>query len=201
MSQQTAIDEQGQKTIADYVGDMVALEGHIEEALDRQLAITKDDPTAGPAVQRFHDMVKANKDAIKAHQEAVGSTAGNPISEFGANLLGKAAGLIDKVRAEGISKILRDDYTAFNHAAVSYTMLHVTAVALGDHKTATVAENGLRGYAAAIQEINHIMGDVVVRELQKDDHALANPMAASVNREVVDKVWKQTDQSNGSMSI
>lgn len=201
MSQQTAINEKGQKTIADYVGDSLALEGHIEEALDRQLASTKDDPTAGPAVQRFHDMVRANKEALKAHQEVVGSTVGNPVVEFGANVLGKAAGLIDKMRAEGISKILRDDYTAFNMAAISYTMLHATALALGDQRTATVAATALRGHASAIQEINHIIADVVIRELQKDDHTLADPMAAAKNRQAVDSIWKETDKANGSMSI
>ena len=50
------------QTIADYVGDMVALESHIEEALDRQLTETKDDPEAHAAVQRFHDMVKSHRD-------------------------------------------------------------------------------------------------------------------------------------------
>lgn len=32
-----ALNDKGKQTIGDYVGDMVALESHIEEALDRQL--------------------------------------------------------------------------------------------------------------------------------------------------------------------
>ncbi len=197
----TAIDEKGQKTIADYVGDMVALESHIEEALDRQLTETKDDPQAHAAVQRFHDMVKGNRDALKQYQEEVGSTAGNPIIAAGASLLGVAAGVIDKIRTEGISKSLRDDYTAFNHACIGYTMLHVTALALGDRRTANLAERGLTGHASAVQEINHIMADVVMRELEKDGHTLANPAAASQNREAVDRIWKQTDKSGMTQQL
>ena len=194
-------DDKNQKTIADYVGDMVALESHIEEALDRQLKMTKDDPQAHAAVQRFHDMVKGNRDALKAHQEKTGSTAGNPIIAAGASVLGVAAGLIDKIRAEGISKSLRDDYTAFNHACIGYTMLHVTALAVGDQATASLAERGLTGHASAVQEINHIMADVVMRELQKDDHQIVNPQAAAQNRQAVDRVWKQTDKSNMTESM
>ena len=185
-------DDKNRKTIADYVGDMVALENHIEEALDRQLEMAKEHPLAGPAVQRFHDMVKANRDALRRHQESVGGTAGNPIKAAGATVLGVAAGLIDKIRTEGVSKALRDDYTAFNHAAIGYTMLHATALALGDQRTAEVAERGLTGYASAVQEINHIIGDIVVWELRKDGHQITNAQAASENRREVDRIWKET---------
>ena len=188
-------DDKNQKTIADYVGDMIALESHIEEALDRQLKMSQEFPQAGAAVQRFHDMVKANRDALKAHQQQVGSTAGNPIIAAGSTVLGMAAGLIDKIRTEGVSKALRDDYTAFNHAAIGYTMLHATALALGDQATASLAARGLRGHASAVQEINHIIADVVVWELQKDDHQLTNPNAASENRQEVDRIWKETATS------
>ncbi len=189
-------DDKNQKTIADYLGDMVALESHIEEALDRQLNEVKDDPEAVSAVQGFHDMVKAHRDALKAHQEQVGTTGGNPIIAAGSALLGKAAGVIDMIRSEGNSKALRDDYTAFNLAAISYTMLNTTALALGDQTTAGIAERHLRDYAAAIQQINHLMGGVVVRELEKDGHQLSNPMAAAESRRITDQAWKETDQSN-----
>lgn len=189
-------DDKNQKTIADYLGDMVALESHIEEALDRQLKETEGDPEAATAVQGFHDMVKGQRDALKAYQEQYGSTAGNPIIKAGSAILGKAAGLIDMIRTEGVSKSLRDDYTAFNLAAIGYTMLNATSLALGDQATASIAERHLRGYAAAIQQINHIIAGVVIRELENDDHQIANPMAASENRRIVDEAWKETDQSN-----
>lgn len=186
----------GQKTIADYLGDMVAVESHIEEALDRQLELPKKHPEAAAAIQQFHDMVKANRDALKAHQEETGSTAGNPIIEAGSAILGKAAGLIDKIRPETVSKALRDDYVAFNWAAIAYTMLETTALAVGDQKTADLARRGLRGHAAAVQRINHLIPSVVVWELQEDGVTITNIGAADQTRASLDKIWKETDQSS-----
>lgn len=189
-----AIHEKNQKTIADYVGDMVALETHIEAALDRQLTAVKDDPIALEAVRGFHDMVRAQRDHMMSLQGETGTTAGNPIIKAGSALLGAAAGVIDKVRAEGNSKSLRDDYTAFNLAAMGYTMLYTTATALGDEKVADVSEKHLRGYAGAIQRINHIIADVVVAELTSDGHTVQGN-AADATRKTVDSAWKQTDQA------
>jgi ferritin-like metal-binding protein YciE len=191
---QAAIGDKNQNTIADYVGDMVALESHIESALDRQLTQVKDDPIALEAVRGFHDMVRAQRDQMKSLQSEIGTTPGNPIIKAGSALLGMAAGIIDKVRTEGNSKSLRDDYTAFNLAAIGYTMLYTTATALGDQKVADVAERHLRGYAGAIQRINHIIGDVVLAELTKDGHTVQGN-AADATRKVVDAAWKETDQA------
>jgi ferritin-like metal-binding protein YciE len=182
------IPEKQAQTIADYVGDMAALESHIEEALDRQLKETKDDPEANAAVQRFHDMVKTHRDSLKALQAKVGSTAGNPIKSAGSALLGKAAGVIDLVRSEGISKALRDDYAAFSFAAISYAMLHTTALGLGNRQVAEVAERYLTDYAGAIERINEIMPGVVERELAKDGHQ-PDPAAVKATNAMVAKAW------------
>ena len=187
--------EQHLKTVQDYVGDMVSLESHIEEALDRQLKLAQDHPGAAAAVQRFHDMVKHNRDHMKEVQESIGTTGGNPISKAGSTVLGVAAGLIDKVRAEAISKALRDDYTAFNLAAVSYTMLHTTSSGLGFVNIATVCEEHLRSYASAIQEINHLIPSVVAWELEKDGHAV-NAGTADQTTRMVDAAWQQTSPTS-----
>lgn len=182
----------GSKTVADWLGDMVALEAHIEEALDRQLKLTADSATAHAAVERFHAMVKRNRDALAARQAEVGTTAGNPVIKAGTTLLGKAAGLIDKMRTESISKALRDDYTAFNLAAIGHTMLHTTAFALGDKATADLATTCLEGHARAVQEINQIISDVVMEELHKDHLSVINSGAAAETRQLVDRIWKAT---------
>jgi ferritin-like metal-binding protein YciE len=189
---------QNQNTIADYVGDMVALQNHIEEALDHQLEMSQDMPIAYAAIKRFHDTVKSQRDAMRAHQEQTGETAGSPIKEAGAAIIGKAAGLIDKVRTEGISKALRDDYTAFNHASIGFTMLHATATALGDKATARIAREGLTAYAKMVQEINHLIADVVIEELRRDDHKIVDMQAAQQNRAMVDTAWRETSNPDVS---
>src|SRR3712207_4541961 len=97
------LDEKSKKTLSDYISDMVTLENHIEEALDRQLNQVKDDQVAIEAVQGFHDLVKRQRDAMRSLREEYGGTAGSPIKEVGAALLGKAAGIIDNIRTEGNS--------------------------------------------------------------------------------------------------
>jgi ferritin-like metal-binding protein YciE len=184
-----AVLEKHEQTVADYVGDMVALESHIEEALDRQLTETKDDPDAHAAVQQFHDMVKQHRDSLKALQDEVGSTAGNPIKAAGSALLGKAAGVINLVRTEGISKALRDDYAAFSLAAISYSMLHTTALGLGNRQVAKVAQRYLTDYAGAIERINEVMPGVVTRELSNDGHQ-TDDAAVGATRAMVAKAWK-----------
>jgi ferritin-like metal-binding protein YciE len=183
------IQEKHRATIADYVGDMAALESHIEEALDRQLNEVKDDPVARGAVQEFHDMVKRHRDTLKALEEETGKTIGNPIKEAGSALIGKAAGIINLVRTEGISKGLRDDYAAFSLAAISYSMLHTTATALGDQRVASLAERHLQDHAQAIMRINEIMPGVVIRELQKDGHQ-ADATAEEATRRAVSRSWE-----------
>jgi ferritin-like metal-binding protein YciE len=190
--QTAAVQEKHAQTIADYVGDMVALESHIEEALDRQLTETEDDPEAQAAVQRFHDLVKQHRDTLTALQEHVGITAGNPIIAAGSTLLGKAAGVVDLVRTEGISKSLRDDYAAFSLAAISYSMLHTTALGLGNPQVAELAERHLSDYAGAIERINELMPGVVERELAKDGHQ-TNSAAVGQTRSMVAKAWKTAE--------
>ncbi len=185
-----AVSDKHRQTIADYVGDMAALESHIEEALDRQLIEVKDDPEALAAVRDFHDMVKQHRDTLKAMEEETGKTIGTPIKEAGAALIGKAAGIIDLLRTEGISKGLRDDYAAFSLAAISYSMLHTTAIALGDNRVASLAERHLRDHADAIMRINEIMPGVVMRELVKDGHQADNA-AVEATREAVLRSWQQ----------
>jgi ferritin-like metal-binding protein YciE len=188
------------KTLSDWIGDMVALESHIEEAMDRQLKQFKDEPRARGYVQEFHDLVKRHKDAIKALQGEYGTTAGSPIKQIGANLLGKAAGVIDMVRAEGLSKSLRDDYTAFNLAAVSYAMLHTTATGFGDAKVAALCETHLRDYAGAIQRINHLIPEIVVYELEKDGHQVASGAAAKTSA-AIEQAWRATSGAENDVKL
>ncbi len=187
------VQQKHEKTIADYVGDMVALESHIEEALDRQLTEVQDDPEASAAVRGFHDTVKQHRDTLIALQEDIGSTPGNPIKAAGAALLGKAAGVIDLVRTEGISKSLRDDYTVFSLAAISYSMLYTTSRGLGNPQVADLAERHLTNYAGAIERINEIMPGVVERELSKDGHQ-TQPGAVAATRQAVPRAWHAAEQ-------
>lgn len=187
-------DDKNLNTVQQYVGDMVALEDHIEAALDGQLAIAKAYGPADQAVTRFHQLVKAHREGLKAHLQSLGGSESSPLKTAVADLFGTAAGLIDKVRTKAVSKALRDDYAAFNLAAVGYAMLHTTAHALSQASTAEIAARYLKDYAAAVQQINQIIPGVVVWELRKDGHVV-DAEAERHSLETLNEAWRATSPS------
>jgi ferritin-like metal-binding protein YciE len=187
-------ESQHQDTIKTYVGDMYSMESHIEEALDLQLEKMKDHPKANAAVRRFHNTIRSQRDAMKAHLDQLGGASGGAIKSVVASAFGVAAGVIDKVRPEAMSKNLRDDYTAFNHAAIGYHMLYGTALMLGFPQTATLAERHHRAYTDMIQDINQIVLDVVAHELKKDGHKI-DEKAMDRATETMNQDWKSTAPS------
>ena len=197
VSSRVSSDETGtaaEQTVAKYVGDMIALETHIEEALDRQVKISDGNPAAAAVIRQFHDMVKRHRDALSTLQDETGSTAGNPIKAAGAAVFGMAAGIIDQLRDETISKALRDDYAAFSLAAISYSMLYTTALGLGDARAAALAKQHLTDFAGAIERINEVMPGVVERELS-DDGLPTNPEAVASTRQIVSKAWHTAEEA------
>jgi len=180
-------------TIADWLGDMVALESHVEEAMDRQLELKPESAEIASTFKRFHDTVRASKARAEEYQKQYGSTAGNPVIKAGSNLLGKAAGIIDKMRHDSASKALRDDFTAFSHVAISYSMLYATAKALGDQATQDFAEQGLKTYASLAQDVNQVISEAVVLDLRgNNDVPPINDDVAQECRRTIDNAWKVT---------
>jgi len=145
-------------------------------------------------VQQFHDMVRDQRNALRELQPEVGTTAGNPVIAAGSTILGKIAGVIDMVRTEAISKALRDDYVAFNLAAISYSMFLATTTTLGDTKVASIAKQHLTNYAKAVQQINQVIASVVIGELAKDGHPVEAKVTADITKSI-DEAWKVTSPS------
>lgn len=191
-------DDKNRDEIQQYVGDMVALEAHIEQAIDGQVKRPGDHGQAAAAIQRFHDMVKGHRDGLKAHLASLGGSESHPIKNVVATLFGAAAGAIDNVRTKAVSKMLRDDYTAFNHAAIGYSMLHATAHALGDTSTMDVADRYLRDYARAAQEINQLIADVTVWELEQDGFTVDRTAIAHCT-EAINRAWRETTPPDSAM--
>ncbi len=180
------------KVIADWVGDIVALVGHVEEALDHQLKLKSDNPTLTATIQRFHDTVRDDKQRAVAYQKQYGSEAGNPIIKTGSELLGKVAGVIDQVRRDSVAKALRDDFTAFNHTAMAYTMLHATAMAYNDSATEAFAGEGLKTWARMVQEINQVISEAVVLDLASNEKDPApNTGIADRCRQFINQAWRE----------
>ncbi len=178
MTGSTGTSDQRTLTLQQYVADVLALETHIEEALDGQLRLAElqDHPAALAALRRFHDLVKRQREAARTHLNRLGGPPGGGLMGVGQAMVknavttaaGMAAGAINTVRTQAVSKALRDDYTAFNHATVSYAMLLTTAQLLHDQQTLDLATQHLQAYEGALEEIAGVMPEVVAWELRKD---------------------------------
>ena len=189
----TTTEKKIHHAIADWVGDIVALETHVEEAMDRQLKLEFPNPAIATAIQRFHDAVRDSKQRAEAYQGQYGSEPGNPIIKAGSSLLGKAAGMIDNMREDGVAKSLRDDYTAYSLLAMSYTMLHTTAMALEDPATQAFAEQGLRTYASLVQDVSYLMPEAVLADLKDNpDHPIQDTNVVAESRRLIEHIWQST---------
>lgn len=189
-------DSKNLNTIQQYVGDMVSLESHIEEAIDGQLKEKTTHQESLELIRRFHTMVRGHRDSLKEYLQQIGGSESHPIKDTVSDLAGMAAGVINNLRTKGISKSLRDDYTAFNHAAMGYAMLHTTAHALGDKQTADLAERYLRDYAKAVQEINQVISSAVLWELREEPGHQIDEAAAQHTTHMVNEVWRETSPSH-----
>jgi len=173
-----------QEAIHSYVTDMLALEEHIEKAVQAQLSAHEEDhPAEAAALRRLHATIAGHIEALRGLDETLdgggGQAIGEAIKRVGSTLAGLGAAAIDLVRNERLPKNLRDDVTAFSLAATGYLMLHTTALALGHGPTAALAARHLADYADMIMQVNHLIPEAVLSQLAADD--------LPVDRSVADK--------------
>ncbi|MBA3471405.1 MAG: DUF892 family protein [Herpetosiphonaceae bacterium] len=171
------------RTLTTYVGDMHALEQHMLEAFEAQLKLTQDTPNAHAVVQQLVTATNNHITALEQRVQALGhpeKTMTDTIKTAVAGLFGIAAGAIDAVRPQQVSKALRDSYTALNHATIAYIMLQTTGIALNDQETADLAERHLSDCVANAQAIAAIMPTLVVKDLSDDVGNVAGGSADKV---------------------
>jgi ferritin-like metal-binding protein YciE len=178
-------------TIQTYLSDALALERHIAQPLQRQL--DSDDSAQFGRALEIISTIKATTDShlsrLEAQLEAAGGHAASPIKSAWAQILGAGAAVVDGSRKMKVSKNLRDDYTALALATISYTMLHATALGLGDESTAAVAKQHLDDYAPIIVNIAKAMPVVVLEELRIDGENV-QVSAAHISEQATQDAWK-----------
>lgn len=173
--------------ITKYLADMVGVEGHIYQAIDKQVKETQDEPDVNPVLRNIRDTLEQHTDALRARLEALGGKPTSPVKEAGASVLGVAAGVIDKLRAEEVSKDFRDNYTALSLSNISYVMLISTALACNDQETAQLASRHLKENAQFVSDIGNLMPMLVVRDLS--DLTDLNASAVEQARQAYKEAW------------
>jgi ferritin-like metal-binding protein YciE len=174
-----------------YVSDMLALERHIDQPLKAQLGMVDSAryPEAKAAISQMFELCENHATALTACLAELGGHEASAIKSAWSSLLGFGAAAIDNVRKTKISKSLRDDYTALNLAAISYTMLHATAVGLSDASVAALAKRHLADYARCVMQVAQIMPTVVLAELRDGGENVATG-AGEMIRQQTNEIWK-----------
>jgi ferritin-like metal-binding protein YciE len=174
--------------VTKYLADMIGLEGHIYQAIDKQVKETKDEPDVNPILRNIRDTLEQHTEALRGRLDALGGKPTSPIKEAGASLLGVAAGAIDKIRAEEVSKDFRDDYTALSLSNISYVMLITTCLACNDQETAELATSHLQDNTRFVSEIGNLIPTLVVRDLS--DLTDLNENAVEEARQRYSEAWQ-----------
>ncbi len=189
------------EAINSYITDMLALEDHIEKAIRAQLTDLKDYPEVESELRQIHRGVEHHISDLRmlSDRRNAGGVV-ESVKRAGSAVMGAAAGLIDLVRTEGLPKNLRDDFTAFNLANIGYAMLHTTAMALGDHEVAALAQQHYREYAGAVMRFNNLVPAAVVRYLQQEGLPAREDVVEQVNRNVRE-AWTQTAHSPANETV
>jgi hypothetical protein len=168
-----------------YLADMVALDKHIVEALERQ---QKDDdikqfPNALQFVNNTLSILNQNIQTLESQLEGYnGGSAAGAVKEAVTGMLGAIAGLYDKVRKDTASRALRDDYTALSLACVSTTMLHTTALGLRQGAVAEIALRHLQSLTPLLMELSQIIPLIVLKELSFEGYEIETSLAQQAVR-------------------
>jgi ferritin-like metal-binding protein YciE len=179
-----------------YVADMVAVEKHILEAVERQR--NDDDikqfPDALQLVGRLESVLKSHVQALESHAQSFpGGGAASTVKQAVTGVLGAIAGIYDKVRKDTASRALRDDYTALSLASVSYGMLHTTALGLSQGTTAELAKSNLEEINSLIMELGLTLPRIVLKELAFEGYSV-DTSAADRAVKNLEETWRSSAQ-------
>ena len=114
------------------MGDMVTVERHMERLLERQLPEVAANRNVAEAVGRFHQMVRSQREALEQRLESIEGKESSFPTRIAPAPYAVAQEVYHEGSAQAVSTALHTLYTAFNHAALGYTMLHAVATRFFD---------------------------------------------------------------------
>jgi len=167
-----------------YLSDMVALDEHIVQALERQLGDDRIEqfPEARQLIGTIRRTLGTHVEGLRKHVDGLGGEESGPLKEAVSMVAGVAAGLYDKVRHDPVSKMLRDNYTALSLAAIAYTMLHTTGLALKNSAVADTALGYLKEVTPLVMQLSRVIPPVVVKDLADNEVRLDQTAGAEAVR-------------------
>lgn len=178
-----------QEALKDYTADLLSLEKHLLNAVKKQKGSSQvDDNRASELFHNIDKVLTEHVDHIGNILDRLGGETKSEVKTKIASFTGSVAGLIDSVRDDVTSKMIRDDYTALGMVAISYTMLNTVAQATGDEELVDVTEKHLGHITQLITSTSRVAPFVVAGELL-DDSTTAEEIA-NESLEATQKMWE-----------
>jgi hypothetical protein len=160
--------KESREVLHKYATDMLGVEKHFADILDWQVSDTrlKEYSDADALVRKIRETLRGHIDMLERYIGSLG------VSETESTIK-KAITKISGMRQEdSVMRNMRDNYTALNMTAISYTMLHTTALAHHDGELAEIALQHLKQITPLVVEVSRIIPQLVVEELHAQDKAL-----------------------------
>jgi len=158
------------KALRKYTSDLLALERHFLNALKKQKASDKiKDNSVIELMHQCEKRVSSHVKSLERHVDRLGGEMKAEIKSKLATFTGSIAGLIDSVRSDTVSKMVRDDYTALSMITIGYTMLHTHALAEDDQLLADLTIEHMANCTSMITEISKVVPLVVASEIIEDE--------------------------------
>ncbi len=179
------------EAIASYITDMLALEKHIVQAFEGQIADLDEHPDVVQQLQPIHAQCEAHVvtlEQMAEQREGGGQGIAGTVKKAASALLGVGAAGIDFIRAEKLPKNLRDDYTALSLACIGYVMLHTTAASLDDESVAVMAKRHLEEHARNVMTLHNMIPAAVMTFLKDEGFPVRTERLEEIGR-VTQRVW------------
>ncbi|MBI2766707.1 MAG: DUF892 family protein [Chloroflexi bacterium] len=175
-----------------HLSDLIALDNHLVTVLQRQAESpeVEEFPGARGIINTMLTTTSAQMASLEGCAEDLGGAGQSAVKSAVTSVTGMVTGLFDRSRGEPVSRMLRDDYAALNLCAVSNTMLHTTALGLGEQQVATVAQRNLEDMTPLIMQLNREIPRVVLGELSREGVPV-DPTVGDQAIEDMQRAWQR----------
>lgn len=191
-----------QEVLRDHVSDMITVEKHTLESIEQQVedGRLRRYTEAYDLVRDIERIMQRHINALEQYLSSLegGGGAESVLKKAAATAIGAVAGVYSRVRGEDpVSRNLRDNYASLSLASISYTMLHTTALALGETRLSELALQHLRDLTPVIVSLSRCIPTVVAQELSEEGKVLF-PTAGQEAIRSTQQAWSHT--VTGAMS-
>lgn len=187
-----------QDTIEWYLGDLIAVNRHVGEAIAQHAKseMVQAIPEAARAVQDAAATLSKHLAELEAHAKTTGGKGlASVLKDSLTAMTGFVTGLYGEIRNQAASRMLRDDYTGLSFVMICTEMLHTTALALADRATAEVTLRQMHALPRLITAMSAAVPAAVAANLRISDVEVKNEQAAAQAVRDHFEAWRTVDGS------